>query len=117
MPACRASSMAEPLPPSFESLEPFASTWALPTMQARNARRVATPMAHIRAFYDAIGPHMEALLDHFSALPVDHAMSPAEERLFYLGQAFMEVAMAVEYFGEPDVPDGFDRARWEIVKG
>lgn len=103
--------------PGFEALEPFAGTWALPTMEARNARRVATPIAEIRAFYGAIAPYMEALLDHFSALPVDHAMSAAEERLFYLGQAFMEVAMAVEYFGEPDVPDGFDLARWEIVKG
>ena len=108
---------AQTLLPGFESLEPFAATWALPTMQARNARRVAMPIGDIRAFYGAIAPHMEALLDHFSALPVGHAMSPAEERLFYLGQAFMEVAMAVEYFGQPDVPDGFDRARWEIVKG
>ncbi|WP_372720122.1 hypothetical protein [Immundisolibacter sp.] len=105
------------LPCGFETLEPFVSAWALPTMQERNARRVAMPMDQIRAFYDAIAPHMEPLLDRFSALSVDHAMSPAEERLFYLGQAFMEVAMAMEYFGEPDVPDGFDRARWQIVKG
>ncbi len=74
----------------------------------------ATAKVNWKVFHDAV---MEPLLDHFSALSVDHARSPAEEKLCYLSQAFMEVAMAVEYFGEPDVPDGFDRARWQIVKG
>lgn len=112
-----AETEAAALPAGFEALSPYVAAWALPTMRARNAHRVNAPMAEIRAFYDAIAPHMEPLLEYFSALPADHAMSAAEQRLFYLGQAFMEVAMAVEYFGEPDVPDGFDRARWEIVRG
>lgn len=111
--------MPEPgaLPGGFESLAAYVPAWALATMQARNDRRVRAPMAEIRAFYDAIAPHMEPLLDYFSALPADHAMSAAEQNLFHLGQAFMEVAMAVEHFGVPDVPDGFDRARWQIVRG
>ncbi len=111
--------MTEPptLPGGYEALTPFVQMWALPTMQARNERRVNASMAQIRAFYDAIAPHMEPLLDYFSALPANHAMSAAELHLFHLGQAFMEVAMAVEYFGQPDVPDGFDHARWRIVHG
>lgn len=104
------------LPAGFEALAPFAG-WALPTMQARNARRVNATMAEIRAFYDAIAPLMESLLERFSALPADHPMTDAERRLFHLGQAFMEVAMAAEHFGQPDVPDGFDRERWQIVRG
>lgn len=108
---------APTLPAGYEALAPFVKTWALTTMQARNARRVNAPMADIRAFYDAIAPHMESLLDYFSALPASHAMSTAQRHLFHLGQAFMEVAMAVEYFGQPDVPDGFDHARWRIVHG
>jgi hypothetical protein len=70
-----------------EALAPHLD-WAPPTMQARNVRRVGAPMARIRAFYDAIAPHMEGVLERFGALPADHPVREAERRLFHLGQAF-----------------------------
>ena len=47
--------MAETLlPAEFADLEPFAATWCLATEPERFARRLATPMDEIQAFYDAV---------------------------------------------------------------
>ena len=43
--------MAEVFPPGFSELEPFAD-WALPTERARYAKRLASTMDELQAFYD-----------------------------------------------------------------
>ena len=87
-------------------------------MRTRNDRRVdGSTFAELRAFYAAMAPLMEPLLDYFATRPTQQALTEPERRLHRLGLSFMEVAMAVEYFGTVDVPDGFERARWQIVRG
>ena len=41
------------LPAAFSDLEPFASTWCLATESERFAKRMASTMEEMHAFYDA----------------------------------------------------------------
>jgi hypothetical protein len=51
--------MAAILPADFADLEPFAD-WAIPTEKARYAKRMASSMPELQAFYDAAFPRLEA---------------------------------------------------------
>lgn len=93
-------------PAGFEDLEPFAE-FALPTEAQRMARRLATPQATLVALYQTLLPRMEALAEHLAAWPVDD-MPPDQRPLLWLGLMFMEAAVAVELFKNPDVPESLD---------
>lgn len=100
------------LPAGFAALEPFVAAWALPTQGERRARRLASSMPDIQAFYDAILPHTRAIAAHLKAFALD-AMPAPEQRLLHLAYAFMAVAPAVEIFKQPDVlGNTFDHRRF-----
>lgn len=86
------------LPAGFEALEPHVAAWALPTEQARYAKRISTPRGEVRAFYDAIFPHMNAVMTHLSAHPADDTSGlPADtRRLFWLALSYFEAAHPIE---------------------
>jgi len=52
------------LPAEFADLEPFAATWCLPTEPERWARRLASTMDELQAFYDAAFPRAEEAVDY-----------------------------------------------------
>ena len=62
------------LPKEFADLEPFAADWCLPTERERFAKRYASTMDDMQAFYDAITPRAEDAID--VPRPV-HARRPA----------------------------------------
>lgn len=98
------------LPEQFQQLEPFLS-WALATECERTAKRHASTMAEIRAFYDAMLARLGetlALLDNFSQEEVPEDVN----RLFLLTLSLAEIAPAVENFGQPGVVDGYDFSRF-----
>lgn len=100
------------LPAGFEALVPFVATWALPTQGQRRARRLATSMQDIQAFYDAALPLMPQVAEHLNAFALD-ALPEPEQRLLWLAYAFMAVAPAVEIFKQPDVlGNTFDHRRF-----
>jgi hypothetical protein len=99
--------MSDLLPEGFAALEPFVADWVLPDSLARMARRQASAMPDIRAFYDAILPLAEAALAHLRQFALGD-LPPAEERLLKLLLSLAEVAPAVEWFDDPKVYDGFD---------
>ena len=45
------------LPPEFSDLEPFAAAWCIAHEPDRYAKRLASTMDEIQAFYDAVFPH------------------------------------------------------------
>ena len=93
------------LPRKFVELQAYAD-WALPTELQRNAKRCASKMSDIQAFYEAIFPQMEAILEYLNGFPLDSMPLP-EQRLLYMALSLAEVANAVELFKEPGVPEGF----------
>lgn len=90
-------------PTEFRDLERFAP-WALATEDARMRKRLASSMTELTDYYTAVLPRMEALADHLSQWPLESL--PAEQKpLLYLGLMFMEAAVSVELFKDPDVPE------------
>lgn len=103
------------LPAEFHDLEHWAALWALPTEAARSERRVNSEYHDLEAFYHALLPRMEAVMDYLKAFTPGADMPVPARHLLDLGCAFMEVAPAVELFREPRVPDAFEAERFEVL--
>ncbi len=102
------------LPPQFKDLERFVADWALSTEEERNRKRLSSSIKEIQALYDALLPRIEAMMDYLNQFPLDNMPEDAQ-RLFLLGLAFAEIAMAVEAFKQPAVVDGFEPSRFVRV--
>jgi hypothetical protein len=90
-------------PADFAELEPYAD-WALPTERERYAKRIASTMDELQAFYDTAFPRLEdamTYLDRFdlTALPDDAA------RLLWLCYSLVNASFPVEVWRQPRVPD------------
>ena len=102
--------MSGRLPSEFSDLEPWVE-WALPTMAERSARRQASSMDQLQAFYDAMLPRMEAVLAHLAGIAVGDG-DPENARLLDLTKSLAEIAPAVELFGEPTISYGYEVSRF-----
>ncbi|MBB5917353.1 hypothetical protein BJY24_006265 [Nocardia transvalensis] len=92
------------LPAEFADLEPFAETWCLATESERYARRLASSMAEMQEFYDAITPRAEDVIAHCDRFPLDDL--PDEVRnLLYLLYSMIMVSFPVEVWSQPWIPD------------
>jgi hypothetical protein len=98
------------LPEQCQDLEPFLA-WSLPTERERSAKRQASTMAEIKAFYDAMLARIEEILPFLDQFPPQNIPQDVQ-RLFFLVLSLAEVAPAVENFGQPSVIDGYDVARF-----
>lgn len=88
------------LPGGFADLEPFVALWACSHFQDRFTTRYESNMEDIQAFYDAMLPRAEAILEALDDRPLDN-LTGAWRRLFELLMAFSHVALAVERHGQP----------------
>ncbi len=102
------------LPDQFKDLEPFVGAWALARAAERHRKRLSSEMAEIEAFYQAMLPRMDAIIDYLNQFSID-ALPEEAKRLFYLTLSLAEVAPAVELFRQPGVVDGFDPSRFPPV--
>jgi hypothetical protein len=85
-PSPEMSQMAEPqLPEQFRELELFLD-WSLATERERTAKRQSSNMSQIRAFYDAMVPRLEEILNLLAKYPPDNP-PPEAQRLFLLSPA------------------------------
>ena len=102
------------LPEPFHDLEPF-SGWALAKESERTGKRLASTMAEIRAFYDAVLPRLEPIVQYLNQFPLDRMPEDAQ-RLLYLTLSLVEIASAVELYGQPGVINGLDPSRFTPVE-
>ena len=91
------------LPPEFADLEPFAD-WSLETEAERYAKRLASTMDEMQAFYDAAFPRLEAAMAHLDALALD-ALPEDATRLLWLCYSLVNASFPVEVWRQPRVPD------------
>ena len=92
------------LPPEFADLEPFAKTWCLASEPERYAKRLASTMEEIQAFYDAVFPRAEAAIVYLEKFPL-HDLPADAQRLLQLLYSLILVSFAVEIWRQPYIPD------------
>ena len=90
-------------PADFADLEPFAD-WAIPTEKARYAKRIASSMAELQAFYDAAFPRLAAGTDYLKSVALD-GIGEQDTRLLWLFCSVVTVSFPVEVWRQPRVPD------------
>ena len=99
--------MTEPLlPEPFEDLAPWLD-WALEPERARTAKKVASSMEEIRAFYDATMPRMEEIIAYLEGFSGGAMPAPAH-RLYLLTLSLVEVANLVEIYKRREVIEACD---------
>ena len=91
------------LPADFADLEPFAD-WCLATEGERYAKRLASSMDEMQAFYDAAFPRLEAAMACLDALPFEDLPEDAT-RLLWLCYSLVNVSFPVEVWRQARVPD------------
>jgi hypothetical protein len=100
------------LPGEFAELEPFAERWCLATERERWAERMASSMAEMQGFYDAVFPRVEEAIAYCDKFPLDDMPTDAVN-LLRLVYSFVIVSFPVELWRQPHVPDtlgtSFDR--------
>jgi hypothetical protein len=88
------------LPAEFADLEPFASTWSLPTEPERWARRLASSMEEMHAFYEACFPRAKAAIHYLDSFELA-AMPEDAVRLLQLLHSLALVSYVVEVWRQP----------------
>jgi hypothetical protein len=92
------------LPEQFADLEPFAADWAVASEPERYAKRLASTIDEMQAFYDALMPRAEAAIEYCNQFPLD-AMPDDAVNLMHLLYSLITVSFAVELWHQPRVPD------------
>jgi hypothetical protein len=92
------------LPAQFSDLEPFAREWCLASEPERYAKRLASTMDQMQAFYDAIFPRAEEAIAYLEKVPLDDLPDDAH-RLLQLLYSLILVSFAVEIWRQPYIPD------------
>ena len=95
--------MANVFPAEFADLEPFAG-WAVHGERARYAKRISSTMDELQEFYDAAFSRIDDALAYLERFEVE-ALSEEGKRLLWLYCALVTVAVPVEAWHQPRVPD------------
>jgi hypothetical protein len=104
--------MPTTFPAAFADLEPFAD-WCLATEAERYAKRLASSMDEMQAFYDAAFPRLEEATAHLDSLPFD-ALPDDATRLLWLCYSLVNVSFPIEVWRQARVPDS-GAARMVVV--
>ena len=95
--------MTTSLPAEFAELEPFAD-WALEHEPDRYAKRLASSMDELQAFYDAAFPHLETAMKHLDQYDLN-ALPDDAKHLLWLCYSLVNVSFPIEVWRQPRVPD------------
>ncbi|GAA0936947.1 hypothetical protein [Actinocorallia libanotica] len=91
------------LPTEFAALEPYLE-WDLATEAERYARRLASSMAEMQAFYDVAFPLLEDAIAYCDKFPLSDLPDDART-LMHLMQSLVMVSFPVEVWKQARVPD------------
>ncbi len=97
------SSSRLPIPRGFEDLAPF-TDWVLPSERERYAKRVASTMDELQAFYDAVFPRLYDACVYLEQFPMDDLPEDAIN-LLWMCCSLVTVSFPVEVWRQPRVPD------------
>jgi hypothetical protein len=102
------------LPPQFAELEPFAD-WCLPSEFDRYAKRLASNMDELQAFYDVAFPILQSSTDYLKSVGLDD-ISTEDQNLLWLFSSLVTVSFPVEVWRQPRVPESGPSAMDVVVE-
>ena len=93
-------------------LKPWVETWGVMTQAEREVARRNATSADLQAFYDAMVPRMEGIIEVLNRHCLD-ALPDNARTLLNLTLSLAEVAPHVEFYdGSPGVPFAFEEERF-----
>ena len=101
------------LPAEFADLTKYTSAWVHSTEIDRNNFRVKRTLAELQDFYDAMMPRLEEIAGFLNNYPLN-ALPRECANLLELALMTMEMAPAIEYYHNPDVPDAVEHEKFLI---
>jgi len=90
-------------PTDFADLEPF-SDWSLERESERYAKRLASTMDQLQAFYDTAFPRLEDALTYLDDFELN-ALPDEATRLLWLCYSLVNASFPVEVWRQARVPD------------
>jgi UPF0288 family protein (methanogenesis marker protein 3) len=72
-------------------------------------------MPELKDFYQAMIGRIDRLMEYFQQFSMEE-MPQDTKRLMYLGLSLVEVAHAVERYGQPSIVDGMDPSRFKVLQ-
>jgi hypothetical protein len=101
------------LPAEFAEFERYLD-WALATEPERYAKRLASSMTEMQAFYDATFPRLNDVIEYCDKFSLDDLPDDART-LMHLMQSLVMVSFPIEAWKQPRVPDS--GAAWvELIR-
>jgi hypothetical protein len=91
------------LPAAFADLEPF-TAWCLPSEKDRFAKRIASTMPELQAFYDAAFARLQESEEYLKGVALD-GIADEDRNLLWLFASLVTVSFPVEVWRQPRVPD------------
>ena len=91
------------LRPEFADLEEF-SDWCLASEPERYAKRLASSMVEMQAFYDVAFPKLNNVIEYCDKYPLDDLPDDAKS-LMHIMQSLVMVSFPIEAWKQPRVPD------------
>lgn len=105
--------MANAEQPDFQTLEPFVQEWGLPTREARLEKRLTTTIEDLRAFYEAMTPHLQGVIAFLDQWPLDK-IPEEHRRLADTALMLCEIDNPVNKWRSNTLSDGVDPRRLEV---
>lgn len=103
VPTANATTSTSKLPAEFADLEQY-SGWCLGSEAERYAKRLASTMQEMQAFYDAVTARAEEAISYCDKFPLDD-MPEDVLNLMHLLYSMIMVSFPVECWKQPKVPD------------
>jgi len=102
------------LPEAFSALQPYVDDWALTSERERFVKLHSVGIEQLRAFYEAMLPRLQAVLDHLNRFSIREL--PEEERtLFDLAMTFAETAHPIDLkWQDVDFPAAYPWQKFEF---
>jgi hypothetical protein len=91
------------LPAQFADLDTYAD-WILPSEKDRYAKRIASSMDELQAFYDATFPRLEDGAEYLKDVDIVD-ISDEDRNLLWLFSSLVTVSFPVEVWRQARVPD------------
>jgi hypothetical protein len=91
------------LPTDFADLQPF-TDWCLEHEAQRYAKRLASSMDDMQAFYDAAFPRLPEIMTYLDKFEL-HALPEDATNLLWLSYSLVNVSFPIEVWRQARVPD------------